>query len=214
MKFKMFFCLLLAVLTFTSCIGMNAEIVMRSNGSGRITLEYRVSQMLESLGRLDGNENWPAIPVGRGDFERAVARIPGLRLVSHSSRDVPGAAGGRDLLTTVVLDFQNPAVLLAVLDNTLAGASFVRENGRNFLRLTLRDASDDTIDADLLSLFREFSEGYTISISLRAPNNASLAVMPPSAPGERSSSGRNASFSIGTGDLFSFEEGLSLEFGW
>jgi len=213
MNFKICFFAVFSILIFNSCLGMSADIVMQADGSGRITLEYRVSQLLESIGRLDGNEHLPVIPAGRRDFERAVARIPGLRLVSHSSKN----SGGMDLVNTAVLEFQNPAALLAFLDSTGTGASYSRETSRaqaNTLRLTLRDAAG-VADTDLLSLLREISEGYKISVSLTSPNDASLAVIPASpANAQTVFRGRKVSFSIDTGDLLSIEEGLALEITW
>ncbi|GHT76702.1 hypothetical protein FACS1894124_8630 [Spirochaetia bacterium] len=69
-----------------SCIGMSADITIRRNGSGVLALEYRMSRELESLGKLDGNERWLPIPVGKADFERTTDRIPGLALKSFSSK--------------------------------------------------------------------------------------------------------------------------------
>ena len=56
MKTHVVLFLCLAAIGLNSCLGASADITIRSDGSGRIALEYRVSQMLESLGRLDGNE--------------------------------------------------------------------------------------------------------------------------------------------------------------
>ena len=72
-RFIGMFCI---VMLLSSCIGVNADMVVQANGSGSITLEYHVSQFLESLGKLDGNENWPLIPVGRADF--AGGRLVGI----------------------------------------------------------------------------------------------------------------------------------------
>ena len=202
------------LLLLNSCLGVSADISIRANGSGRITLEYRVSQMLESIGRLDGNERWPAIPVGKGDFERGIARIPDLRLVSYSSKDVPGISGGRDLVTKAVLDFGNINALLAFFDSTGASTSFVSNNGKNNLRLKLKDA-DVNSNADLLALLREISEGYTVSISLSAPKNAGLAVIPAvTVAAQTVTSGKKVSFSIASGDLLSLDESLELEITW
>ena len=206
-KILLFLCLCAAALTLmNSCLGVSADISIRADGSGTIALEYRVSQMLESLGRLDGNENWPAIPVGKADFERSVARIPGLRLSSFSAKDVPHSSGGRDLLTKVTLEFKNTAALLAFLDSTGNHASLVQETGNaqaaNVLRLVLLDRSDDLVNADLLSLLREVSAGYELSVNVSAPKNATLSVLPSSVPAARTSSrGKKVSFAIDMGDL-------------
>ena len=81
MKLTLLLCLSAVVLN--SCLGVSADITIKADGSGKIALEYRVSQALESLGKLDGNG--PAIPVGKADFERSVSRIPGLRLSDRKS---------------------------------------------------------------------------------------------------------------------------------
>jgi len=225
-KSLLFLCLCgAALILLNSCLGVTADISIRADGSGTIALEYRVSQMLESLGRLDGNENWPAIPVGKADFERSLARIPGLRLSSFSVKDVPHSSGGRDLLTKAVLEFKNAAALLAFLDSTggsSAGggcASLVQETRNaqtvNVLRLVLLDRSDDSVNADLISLLKEVSAGYELSISVSAPKNAAISVVPSSVPAARiTSSGKKVSFTIGMGELLELNEGLTLEIVW
>jgi len=213
---KIFYCLFIAsLLLMNSCLGVSADMVMRANGSGKITLEYRVSQMMESIGRLDGNERWPALPVGRADFERSIARIPGLRLSSFKSKEAANTSGGRDLVTKVTLEFKDTAALPAFWDSTGSHASLVQEGGTNMLRLVLLDPSTDAIDADLLSLLREISAGYEISLSFTAPKNAALSVIPPSVPAARLvSQGKKVSFAIGMGELAGLRDGLALEIVW
>jgi len=219
-KTLLFLCLCAAALTLmNSCLGVVAEINIRADGSGTIVLEYRVSQMLESLGRLDGNEHWPAIPVGRADFERSLARIPGLRLSSFSAKDVPHSSGGRDLLTKVTLEFKDTAALLAFLDSTGNHASLVQETRNaqtvNVLRLVLLEPSDARVNTDLLSLLREVSIGYELNISVSAPKNAALSVLPSSVMAARTASrGKKVSFAIGMGDLLELNQELTLEIVW
>jgi len=158
------------------------------------------------MGRLDGNERWPAIPVGRADFERSLPRIPGLRLRSFST-----ANRGQDLITKAELEFSNIDALLAFLDST---GSRTYRTGPNRLSLRLLDPSP-AINADLVSLLQEVSAGYEIGISLSAPSNAQLAVIPSSVQAARLvSQGRTVSFAIATGDIFNLHEGLALEISW
>jgi hypothetical protein len=220
MKKFLFLCLCGAALTLmNSCLGAAADISIRADGSGTIALEYRVSQMLESLGRLDGNEKWPTIPVGRADFERSLTRIPGLRLSSFSAKDVPHSSGGRDLLTKVVLDFKDAAALTAFLDSAGSHASLVQETRNaqtaNVLRLVVLDRSDDLVNADLISLLREVSAGYELSISVSAPKNAAISTTPSSVPAARVvSRGKKVSFAVGMGELLELNQGLALEIVW
>ena len=219
-KIVVYLCLVSLAL-MNSCLGASADIVIRGDGSGKITLEYRVSQMLESMGRLDGNKRWPAIPVGKADFERSLARIPGLRLSSFSSKEAGGASGGirsgrsGDLVTRVTLEFKDTAALLAFLDSTGSHASLVQGPSSTTLRLVLLDPSTDTLDADLLSLLREISAGYEMSLSFSTPKNAVLSLLPPSVTAARIvPQGRKVSFAIGMGDLIGLEDGLIVEVTW
>jgi hypothetical protein len=219
MKKMKLYLVIASLALMNSCLGVEADISMRADGSGRITLEYRVSQMLESLGRLDGNERWPTIPVGRADFERTVARIPGLSLLSFSSKEVPSAnavIGGKDLLTKVSLEFKNASALLSFWGSSAAGsaASLIQRDGKNILRLVLLDPLTNTIDEDLLSLLKEISGGYEISLSLSAPQNAVLTLSPPVSSARTASRGKKVSFSISLGDLLDLKDGLAVEISW
>jgi len=212
---KVFSLILFASLALlNSCLGVSADIVMRADGSGSIALEYRVSQMLESIGRLDGNENRPAIPVAKTDFERSIARIPGLSLKSFSVKELANT-GGKDLVTKVTLDFKEAAALPAFLDSAGTRATLNKTDGKNTLRLVLTDPASDAIDADLLSLLREVSAGYELSISFTAPKDAALSVIPSSVPTKRLvPQGKKVSFAIETGELVSLKDGLALEIVW
>jgi hypothetical protein len=208
----------LLFLVLSSCIGVSADIAISNDGSGRIALEYRVSRLAEALGRLDGNERWQTVPAGRADFERALTRLPGMRLVSFSTREQAegGAADGGDIINKTELEFNNIETLLAFLDASGERASFVRENGTNRLTLTLLEARDPAAaDADLLALMRELSRGYRLRLSLRAGGTASLSVKPETvSAAQLVPSGKEVSFTIDTGELLSLPGGLELEFAW
>jgi hypothetical protein len=213
MKIK-FLPLCMAAVVLNSCLGVSADIAIKADGSGKIALEYRVSQALESIGRLDGNENRPAIPVGKVDFERSLARIPGLGLSKYSSKDVPNASGGRDLITNVTLDFKDTGALIAFLDSTGSHAALVEDGAGKLLRLSLLDPSDGISNPDLLSLLREISGGYELGISLSLPKNASIAAIPQSVPAKMEANGKKAAFSISMAELLSLKDGLVLEIRW
>jgi hypothetical protein len=207
--------LCIATVVLSSCLGVSADITIKADGSGKIDLEYRVSQELESLGRLDGNESKPAVPVGRIDFERTAARIPGLRLSEYSSKDVRNSAGGSDLVTSAVLDFKDSGALLAFLDSAGSRAALVQEGTGRLLRLTVLEPSKDITDPTLLSLLREISEGYNFSLSFNLPGNATIQTIPASIPAAKLvSNGKKVSFSISMGELLNLKEGLALEIRW
>jgi len=208
--------LVIILLTMNSCVGISADITMRRDGSGRISLEYRFSRMAETLGRLDGNERWPIIPTGRADIERTLARIPGMRLVSFSVRE-----DDRDIINHVELEFNNIETLLTFLDPSGRRASLNREGGSNRLSVTIMDGTTAPIDTNLLDLMRELSVGYSFNLSFSADGNSTLTLLDGSgnaiqAPaGTRIvSSGSRVSIEMGTGAVLEQEHGLTVVLTW
>jgi hypothetical protein len=200
----------LSVVLLSSCIGLSADIAIRRDGSGTITLEYRISPVLESLGKLDGNEDAPPLPVGRADFERTAARIEGLRLRSYS-------AGEKDGEKTVkaALDFSNLAALTIFLDALGQGARLSREQGRR-LSLTLGGGLEGQ-DREFLDLVRELSGDAALDLHFTLPAEGTLTLrdregrlLPPT--GSAVTEGRKLRFSSPLGDLLAAQ--VSLEISW
>jgi hypothetical protein len=212
-----FFILLFALISFmmSSCIGFNADISVRRDGSGRISLEYRVSRLVESLGKLDGNDRWQTVPVGKADFDRTLDRLPGMRMVSFSSKD-----DGKDIINRAEMEFKDIKSLLSFLDAAGGGASFAEENGKNRLSLILYPGLKRG-DPELLSLVKEVSRDYRCALSVTVPGEAVMNLSkgdgrPLDSAGEIrvQSPGKKVSLSVNTGDLLASPEGLKAEFIW
>jgi hypothetical protein len=206
---------LVCVFTLGSCIGLQAGFNIRKNGSGTVNLEYRFPRSIESLGKLDGNERWQTVPVGRADFERSVERLPGLRVASFSSRD-----DGTDIINRVKLEFESIDALIPFLAGTGREAAFAEADGKKQLSLILYPGAPDA-DPDLLALIREISRPYGVSVSFSAPGPAALSLTDGSGRplaamegAELRQKGRMVSLSINTGDLLCSPEGLGMVFSW
>ncbi|MDR2922260.1 MAG: hypothetical protein LBU85_02815 [Treponema sp.] len=214
--------LVFVVLTLNSCFGLAADITMNRDGSGKISLEYRISRAAEAIGRLDGNERWQIIPAGRADFERTLARIPDMRLVSFSTREEPSPkTGDRDIVNKVELEFKNTEALLAFLDPSGKRAVLVREGDKNRLSINLNEGVSPQANADLLDLLRQVSDGYELEISFSTAGDSALAlsdsrgnaIQPPD--GSRVVlSGKKVSLKMGTGQVIGLRQGLAAHFLW
>ena len=204
------------LLTFTSCIGVSADIQMRKDGSGRLTLEYQISRMAETIGRLDGNEKWQILPVGKADWERTIARIAGTKLVSFSSREDKS-----DIVNKVVLDFDSAESLLKLLDPSGKRAALNYGESKKQLSVIINEPVSAKINNDLLELARQVSAGYKFKLSFSAAGNSTLtltdgsgnAINPP--PGANVvSSGKKVSLEIDTGEILRMSDGLGVSLGW
>jgi len=211
-------CLSLIVLMFilNSCIGVSADIQMRKDGSGKIILEYRLSRMAENIGRLDGNERWQIIPIGRADWERTAARIAGIKLASFSSREE-----AKDIVNKVTLEFKNTEALLKFLDPFGRRVSLDRVNGSNKLHITLNGPLSPETNADLLELMKQVSAGYSFRVGFTAGGNSTMtitdgagrAITPPQGA-EVISQGKKVSLAIDTGEILTRTDGLGMDIIW
>ncbi|MDR2394201.1 MAG: hypothetical protein LBD93_08620 [Treponema sp.] len=207
--------LMAAMLLLSSCIGVRADISLRPDGSGILALEYRLSRMLESLGKLDGNERWLPVPLGKADFERTQERVPGLRLLSFASKE-----DGQDQYHQVKLEFSDPGVLVRFLDATGQRASLVQEQGRYRLTLTFTEGMD-RVDPDLLALLEAVSVGYEFQVKVAFPGEGSLRVYDrtgsswDTVPGMTLvPQGKQVSFMVPLGEVLTHNRGLNMEIGW
>ena len=204
------------LLTLNSCMGVSADIQMRADGSARVTLEYRISRMAETIGRLDGNESWPVVPVGRADWERTAARSDGMRLASFS-----GSETAQDVVNKVTLEFTNTQALVKFLDPSGKRAAGGQENGLNKLRITFNEGVSSKIDPNLLYLMEQVCAGYRFSVSFSAQGNSTMALtdaagraVSPPEKAETVLSGRKVSLSIDTAEIISRTDGLTVNFSW
>jgi hypothetical protein len=192
-------------------VGVRTEIVLNTDGTGTLTLEYRVSRQMEAIGALDGNLSRPSVPVGRVDFERTIDRLEGLKLNSFSSKEED-----RDLVSRAVIAFSRLENILPLLDS--GGGAVLQGGDRRTLRMRLGagenpgGAESRPIDPQLLALAEQLSEGYRIAISLSAPGDVELRVT-----GDREDviiedSGKKTEFSAPMSRFFRPEAALELEF--
>jgi hypothetical protein len=211
---KLIIFLVPVMLFLNSCIGIKADINLAKNGSGSIKLEYRVSLLVQSLGVLDGNEKWHTIPVGRADFDRTLARLPGLRLTSFSETQTGG-----DIIDKAEIEFDKIESLLPFLD---AGgkARFSSDQGKNRLSLNLSEGYAER-DPDLAALVQEVSEGYTVEISFSTTSAPELVLVdrdgkPVQKPAgaQTGNSEKKVSLAIRTSELLALKEGLGIQFSW
>jgi len=203
------------MIVLSSCFGVDADITLNANGSGTINLEYRVSQSLDALGRLDGNERWNTIPVGRADFERTVDRLPDIRLLSFSSRQ-----DARDIIISARMEFSSIQGLLAFLDAGGRRSSFSGNAGSGRMAFTLSEGAAVS-NPELARLIAGISEGYAVRMSMTFPGEGSLVVSdnqgrPLTAiPGsEIQAAGRRVSGFFPLYEVLTAANGITVEFRW
>jgi hypothetical protein len=194
-----------------SCVGVSADIAVNSDNSGTITLEYRISSLLESLGKQDGNERWLPVPVGKADIERSIQRLPGIKMLSFSQ-----GKDGKGLINTVKLEFKSMEALVNFLDPRGGMAVYEKSPaGENSLSFNLEGIKkrNDAADSAFFDFYKTISEGYVFSIKLNLEAEGTLDS--PSIQGAAiTSKGKKLIFSSPMSAVLNYEGPFSLNFRW
>ena len=192
-----------------SCFGLSMDIQFNQNGSGTLSLEYRVSKSLDSIGKLDGNERWNTIPVGRSGFERTLARLPEMKLLSFSSKE-----DSKNVIVNAKMSFSSIQGLIAFLDAGGQRSSFSGNAVGGNLLLGLSDGAGIK-NSELAKLIEEVSDSYSISIKGSFPSEGSLAVLDnKGTPIETPRKGKTVSCSFPLYDVLSSTSGINVELKW
>jgi len=217
MKFKQILCFFALLLLFilSSCLGADLDITINQNGGGTMALEYRISRSLDSLGKLDGNERWNTIPAGKADFERSLARLPGIKLLSFSSGE-----DEKNLNISVKAEFSDIDGLLAFMDAQGSVSSFTGGINSGSLSFILNEGQG--IKNPLLNnLIESISRGYAIRMKVTFPGPGRLEIFDNKGrtlntiPGsEINPTGKTVSCSIPLYGILSSPEGIKLVFSY
>jgi len=206
--------LLAGLLVLSSCVGINADISVAQNGSGTVALEYRISRLVEAMGKVDGNERWLPLPVGRPDLERTVSRVNGLSLRSFSS-----SRDENDVTVKAELAFANLDALKGFLDGTGRSVAVEAAAGKRALALTLSEGGGP-LDPDLEKLVRNLFASYRFELRFNAPTALSASFAGKALPGTAAPvgtatlNGRTLSYGADIADLLSSKQQLQLRLEW
>jgi len=194
-------CLFLALpLLLASCVGIDADARIGTDGAVDLTLTYTVSTALDELGKLGANAAYLPVPIGRDDLQLAAQRAGG-ELRSWSRKD-----GIESFVITSALRFPTTAAFASFIDPAGKLASYTEAGGRATLSMTLSEGTPPA-DKDLVEFIRVAFSEYVIAVRINLPRN-------PSASSGFTVSNRNASFSMKAADLFGSPDPVSASVSW
>ena len=203
----------LVIILMGSCFGLNMDITLNQNGSGTITLEYQISKSLDSLGKLDGNEKWNTIPLGKADFERTIDRLPDIKMLSFSTKE-----NEKNIVIQTKLEFSSLNGLLAFLDASGKHSELSGNARSGRLLLTLNEGVNLTNPA-LEKLIADISETYQVKMSMSFPGEGSIAIKDQkgtllSAGKDIIAKGKKVSCAFTLAEVLSSSDGIIVEFSW
>ena len=194
-----------------SCMGIASQIKINNNGSGTYVQEYRISHQLQSMGMIEGNEDNLPIPTGKEDMERSVARIPGMRLVSYSTRE-----DEKDLIIRAELAFDSPEALAAFMDGQDQQFKIDVKNKKIKLHFNAGTNEDESFKSVMIAAFY----GYDFSFSLSVPGQIKALWYDGNGkpvqqyPGTCTVKNNTLAYTVPMSDLVYLKSPLGLEISW
>jgi len=167
-------CAALALLT--SCIGIDSRLAVHDNGSGTLSLTYRVSQVVTELGTASTGRSAVPLPLSRADFERSLAATDGkVRLTGFDRSE-----NEKDITIHAELSFDSVDALARIDAFHDAQLGWTTDGSqRTFSQLVARAPREPLTD-DSKRMLDALFEGYDLSFVVEAPRpikNATLGTL-------------------------------------
>jgi hypothetical protein len=192
------------IFLFSGCIGVESTLRINGNGSGTLQLQYRVSQLLVSMGQTEeGGTQQPPLPLTEDDFRRAIRRSPGLTLRSVSREETE-----TDIIIKAEISFNSMANLAG--SNLFADMPIsVRRSGDTIIFTQVLTQGGEEMSEEQLQAMESFFQGYDLAFVITAPRKVVRHNR-----GKLSSDGRTVSFHITMMDLLKLKQKTELTVSW
>jgi hypothetical protein len=197
--------LCVAALLMVSCVGIDSRLSIRDNGSGTLTLSYRVAQSVADLGLSTAGKPVIPLPISRADFDRSLASTNGKVRLTKFDR----SENEKDIMINAELAFDSLEALSQVdafRDSNLKTSSdgsyqsFSQVIGRT-LTTPLTDESRRMIDA----LFT----GYDLSFTVETPRPIQQSSL-----GTLSGDKKSVTYKVSVKDVLETKSDLILSLSW
>ena len=174
-----------------ACVGVESRLAIGNDGSGTLSLDFRVPRDVAAYGRADSADLAVPLPVDRADFLRAIEGIPGIRLTRYSRR-----VNDEQVAIHAVLAFRNLADLARVPGLRDAGFAFAESGGSHTLTQVVAGPPGAAPTPESLALIDTLAAGSAITVVLSTPSP-----MTPGSVGTLSADRRTLTWTGSLGDL-------------
>jgi hypothetical protein len=187
---RIFIACFCAALTI-SCVDVESRLSIRNDGSGTLTLEYRIPRSVADLGRTPDKNAPVPLPVQKADFLRGIAGIPGVRLARYARH-----TDEENVTIHAEIAFKRLEDLAKVPALRDAGLALVENAGTRTLTQVVAGVPESPPSAESLAMTDSLFAGGSLTVVLQTP-----APMTPGPVGSLSPDRRTLSWTSTIGDL-------------
>lgn len=197
-------CVFAAVL-LSSCVGIDSHLTIHENGSGTLSLTYRVSQLVVNLGNpVDGKGVVP-LPLSKADFERSLVSTQGKVRLTRFDR----SENQKDVTIHAELAFDSLNALAQIDAFQSAQIHASSDGATHTFSELIAKAPGEPITDDTLRMVDAFFGGYDLSFTVDAPQPVKTNSL-----GTLSNDKRVLTYTTTIGDIVRTKNDIVLSLTW
>ena len=196
----------------TSCLGVEMEVAFNPDGSGTMTLVFKVSQELLEMGEEQAGVN---IPLNSSDLEEEYGAIEGVTVEEIFQEETES-----NRIITAKLKFDDFNALSGDDEFPAEGASLSTKDQQTIFKMLVgqpdassqenaEDQPDMEMDEAMTAMMQSFLEGYFLEYRIVAPRKIIRH-----SHGELSKDKKTLLFAVPMGEFIMIEEPYYLEVVW
>jgi len=198
------FIVLLTVVLLSSCIGIKSEILLRQDGTGVLTLSYKISQFMKNIDAGREEKQLP-LPVNEEEFVRTAEGIEGLRLTDIDERE-----DEENVYIRAELEFDSVDAVNALGRAGQIGISLENQGNTNtFRQVIFAGQEGEEITEDSLEMIETFFQGYDLVYAITVPSQVKSHSL-----GDLSEDGRTVTYTITVPEILKASQPLVLQVAW
>ena len=194
-----------AVLLMVSCVGIDSRLSIKDNGSGTLTLAYRVSQSVAQLGLSTSGKSVIPLPLSRADFERSLAQANGkVRLTKFDKSE-----NEKDITIKAELSFDSLEALSQVEAFRDADLKAGTDGTRRTLSQVIARVMPTPLTDESTRMVDALFAGYDLSFTVETPRPMQSASL-----GTLSGDKKSLVYKTTVIDVLKTKTDLVLSFSW
>lgn len=162
---KSFISTLIILILFTSCLTLESDMKLNSNGSGNITLTYIIDKELQGISNLGNEDN--IVPLNLS--EQYIQQVIGIRNdIKYRNYNIDDNSVNYQIKVT--FDFESIEALNSILpdENKI---SILKEGNETVLSQGIVSLTNESINDETLKIFRDLYKDHYFKMVVRVPND-------------------------------------------
>jgi hypothetical protein len=194
-----------AIVLLSSCVAIDSRMTLRDNGSGVLSLSYRVSQLVADLGDTPSSKGIVPLPLSRDDFERSLADTKGKVRLTRFDR----SENEKDVTIKAELSFDSLEALSQVAAFRDAELKPGTDGQQHTFSQVIARAPAAPPTEDTLKMVDAFFDGYDLTFVVETPKPIQTASI-----GTVSADRRSVSYTASIKDIVQTKNDIVLKVAW